>query len=74
MTDIIPEINYTDRVFQYLLDMECTVIVIDDICKEETKKDFIEAVKLFIQYGYGNNFGFTVEFNQDYKKLRKFKI
>lgn len=65
------EYQYINKVYDFLLKMKPgQEVVIDNICKKDTKEQFIEAVKSFIlatkrQRSYG------IEFTEDYERIRK---
>lgn len=64
--------KYTESVFEFLDQAKPDqTFVIDNITKVATRAQFVEAVKLYIQY---YPFGGGVEFNTDYTKIRKFEI
>jgi len=64
--------EYSESVFEFLDKAKPdTTFTIANLCKEETREQFMEAVKLYISsYAYGGG----VEFNTDYTKIRKFEI
>lgn len=73
VTEIMPEVSYTDRVFQLLIDMKKgDVFSLEENVAPDNREKFIEAVKLFIYYNYGFQFGFQVDFNSSYTRLRKY--
>ena len=64
--------EYTETVFEFLDQAQPEqTFMIDNITKMATRAQFIEAVKLYIQY---YPFGGGVEFNKDYTRIRKFEI
>ncbi len=64
--------KYTETVFEFLDQAQPDqTFVIENITKVATRKQFIEAVKLYIQY---YPYGGGVEFNTDYTKIRKFEV
>ncbi len=64
--------KYTESVFEFLDQAKPEqTFMIEKITKVETRPQFIEAVKLYIQY---YPFGGGVEFNKDYTRIRKFEI
>lgn len=64
--------KYTESVFEFLYQAQPDqTFMIDNITKVATRVQFIEAVKLYIQY---YPFGGGVEFNMDYTRIRKFEI
>ena len=64
--------KYTESVFEFLDQAKPEqTFVIENITKVETRPQFIEAVKLYIQY---YPYGGGVEFNKDYTRIRKFEI
>lgn len=64
--------EYTESVFEFLEQATPDqTFVIENITKEATRPQFIEAVKLYIQY---YPYGGGVEFNTDFTKIRKFEI
>ena len=64
--------EYTETVFEFLDQAKPDqTFVIENITKVATRQQFIEAVKLYIQY---YPYGGGVEFNTDYTKIRKFEI
>lgn len=46
-------------------------INIQEQVKPENREQFIETVKLFIDFDYGRKDGFYLEFSNDYTKCRK---
>lgn len=72
---IAASITYDDLIFQAMIDMKNDeVLVIAEKVHPNNRKKFIEAVKRFIDSGYGINSGYCIEFNQDYSKVRKFNV
>ena len=64
--------KYTESVFEFLdKALPDQTFVIENITKVATRAQFVEAVKLYIQY---YPFGGGVEFNKDYTRIRKFEI
>jgi hypothetical protein len=64
--------EYTETVFEFLDQAKPEqTFVIEKITKASTRAQFIEAVKLYIQY---YPFGGGVVFNKDYTKIHKFEI
>ena len=64
--------EYTETVFEFLDQAKPDQsFVIENITKAATRPQFIEAVKLYIQY---YPYGGGVEFNTDYTKIRKFEV
>lgn len=64
--------EYSESVFEFLDKAEAgKSFTIANLCKEENRERFNEAVKLYIR---SYNFGGGVEFNTDYTKIRKFEI
>lgn len=64
--------KYTETVFEFLDQAQPDqTFVIENITKTATRAQFIEAVKLYIQY---YPYGGGVEFNKDYTRIRKFEI
>ena len=64
--------KYTESVFEFLDQAQPDqTFMIEKITKAATRAQFIEAVKLYIQY---YPFGGGVEFNADYTSIRKFEI
>ena len=64
--------EYTESVFEFLDQAKPDqTFLIENITKVATRPQFIEAVKLYIQY---YPYGGGVEFNTDYTKIRKFEI
>ena len=64
--------KYTESVFEFLdKALPDQTFMIDNITKVATRAQFVEAVKLYIQY---YPFGGGVEFNKDYTRIRKFEI
>ncbi len=69
------ELSYTDRVFNLIMNMPCDHYY--DLTKKvapENMEKFIANVKLFIDYDYGRQFGFVIDFSSDYSRLKKFKV
>jgi len=64
--------KYTETVFEFLDQAKPDqTFVIENITKTATRTQFIDAVKLYIQY---YPYGGGVEFNTDYTKIRKFEV
>jgi len=64
--------KYTETVFEFLDQAQPDqTFMIENITKVATRDQFIEAVKLYIQY---YPYGGGVEFNKDYTRIRKFEI
>ncbi len=64
--------KYTETVFEFLDQAKPgQTFVIENITKTATRTQFIDAVKLYIQY---YPYGGGVEFNTDYTKIRKFEV
>ena len=64
--------KYTESVFEFLDQAKPDqTFMIENITKVATRAQFIEAVKLYIQY---YPFGGGVEFNADYTRIRKFEV
>ncbi len=63
---------YTHKVFEFLAKATPgQSFTIDKICKSENRERFIEAVKLWIRsFPYGGG----VTFNNDYTKIKIFRI
>lgn len=75
VSQIESTLSYTDRVFNLILDMPCDHYF--DLTKNvapENMEKFIDSVKLFINYDYGRQFGFVIDFSGDYSRLKKFKV
>ncbi|OFX52326.1 MAG: hypothetical protein A2066_00080 [Bacteroidetes bacterium GWB2_41_8] len=64
--------EYSESVFEFLDEAEVgKSFTIENLCKEENRVQFIEAVKLYISsYDYGGGW----EFNTDYTKIRRIEI
>lgn len=64
--------EYTESVFEFLDKAKPdTTFTIMNLCKEENRERFAEAVKLYISsYAFGGG----IEFNTDHTKIRKFEI
>jgi len=44
---------------------------ISQLCKDETKRNFVEQVKVFIVHDLGRFYGFYIEFGNDFETVTK---
>lgn len=63
------EPTYKEKVFDFLDRMEAGTKPLTELCKPETKEQFIKVVKEYIDKGTIN--GYEIEFSNDYLRIRK---
>ena len=64
------EEQYRADVYAYMDKLPACVIAVDKLAKPETREQFIETVKSYINEKSGQN-GYVVEFSSDYQKIKK---
>ena len=68
----LPEVTFEDRVGAMLLALPIDgVFELAKNVKTENREKFIEAVKSYIDRGFGKQDGFEVYFKNDYSKIKK---
>lgn len=67
-------IEYRDRVYSFLHKMKIgEVKILSEVVAPENIEKFNTVIKYFIRWSEGKHFGFRVEFNNSYTKIKKFK-
>lgn len=68
----LPEITYEDKIGSMLLALPLYgIFEIEKNVKPENRERFIEVVKSYIDRNMGKDEGWEIEFNTEYKKIRK---
>ena len=71
--------EYSDKIYGYLQKMKFNEPIEIEFLPNEiipspiAKAFFVDIVKDFIRYSNGYHFGFYIEFNNSYEKIRKVK-
>lgn len=64
--------KYQEKLFLFLYNLkDGETVIIDDICEEDTKSNFIETIKNMMYFGFMMDNDFQIEFNQEETKIRK---
>lgn len=66
------EPTYKEKVFTYLDAMDVCTKDLKDLCKPETKEQFIKVVKEYIDKGAIN--GYEIIFSNDFLRIKKFDV
>lgn len=74
VTQIAANITLTDKIFQYILDLPMGIVVIDDICKEKNKEEFVSALKRFMGVRGGEAKRFYIDCNSSFSKFQKYTL
>jgi len=69
------EVGFIDRVWVKLIEIPIgSVYDITKKVKPENREDFKDAARMFIDFDYGNQYGFYCQFSNDYHTINKIAI
>jgi len=64
--------TYNLKVLDWVMSIHEGIYSIDKFVKPQNRDNFTKAIKMIIDGAFDSVNGFTIEFNKDYTKIKKF--